>query len=607
MKDRNIILQRELSREKTFKEQLTFQLQEMEERNNFVLSQYNGVESISQSYEQRNFELEESQIELKSTIQFLVQFWPFFYFARFIWILWKSTEESSGWKKDDLLTIDHQRQLLRSLTFSTTSSESASLNLSSLDLQVRKHKLLELPSAQPCSKKHRRTEKESSCGKGKFGDSVKEIDAMICSEGITTTNYKERKGSVNMNRENEEVSDINKYRKVFEIEKLELVEKYERKLVEMKKVMSVEYENSQKELEQLNGKWDSLIKEIEQCLATLNPLYPKTAEPCSAPTKVKQDDRTCGENVIDTVHFKQATMKGTSKIKGLVATRIQSLFPNEWRAAVGNCEENCPISVTSSPPTEDQPKKVLKNEDIAKYLIQKLVQQFTLQREKFVNRENTLLSQIDQFKHKRPSKEVGINVSLFNENQMNSDSKIEDEQKNYITHLVEENKRLQHILSDQEKAWNKLNEIEEENEKLNSELTAARHLKKKLDESFSTEKVLRNKVEELEVAEFQWKEKMLKREAKERKLSQEIQQLKDDCEYFHSKSCQLQNDFDKQKEEIDKQKSETQQINNKLKACQEILMKREQGFEKTEHTLQSQVSTQISAIIILNKYTLYCY
>lgn len=79
-----MILEQQLSHERTFVEELRMEIIDLQEKEKFLISQMGRLESTVQAQEQQNFDLEESYIELKDSIQFLMLSIP----VLLAWVLW---------------------------------------------------------------------------------------------------------------------------------------------------------------------------------------------------------------------------------------------------------------------------------------------------------------------------------------------------------------------------------------------------------------------------------------------------------------------------------------------------------------------------------------
>jgi hypothetical protein len=155
--------------------------------------------------------------------------------------------------------------------------------------------------------------------------------------------------------------------------------------------------------------------------------------------------------------------------------------------------------------------------------------------------------------------------------------------------LLLENNRLEGMLKDQEKAWVRINELEEEREEMRTELGVCLSLKRRLDEAQGLEKALVLRAEELEQSEFLLRERLAEKERAERKALETSLELRHELTSLSNKCCQLEEEVEQRVGREQKYRAEIQALSLKVKGSEEALEERERLEESRVSSLQAQV------------------
>ncbi|CAG7786985.1 unnamed protein product [Allacma fusca] len=599
LRQKKALLQRQLSSEKLFIEQLRMKILQLQEREEDLSSQIIRVDALVQNYEQHNFELEESCIEMKCSVQFIANSVP----VLVLWYLWSllklfQTEAITNYYYY-YPPSNHLRDA--SLPFIQQSPSST------VTLLSRKHKLKsgETASLEPSLKKLRgesdRKDVLIQCDKScdiireeYIRPSQSNADSQTCEESwqcfINEIIAVQRKEWLRIEKALEEriellECDIDKYQDIFDSERGKLINHYETKLAEQESALR----ESQKFLEErknLQQKWDSLILELEQVADRAQSCISNEKDALAEGINVKKQSHGSDSSIKSPSSSSTASSrKGEGeKIKGggLVADRIRSLFPGEWKGGrkpdvVGVTGNTIPgIAVVG----EDTGNQCNKND-----LVMRLEQAFQHQVTQFEQREKELRDEIDRLKEEMGAKAFttpNIITSTPTEHLENDNSQ--------IVYLAEENNRLQIILSDQESVMSRVKELEEENEKLTTELSANATLRKRLEDAHGSETSLRNRIEELEQSEIYVKETVDQVEKRERKCLERISQLREEIQFLRNKCCQLQDDLDSKISREAKYKNEIQTLATKVKGLMDELEEKDNLLENNATSSQSQIS-----------------
>lgn len=641
LQKKKLLLQNRLAAEKKCIEQLRLQVLQMQEKEEDLCSQISRLESLLQNYEQRNFELEESCIEMKCSVQFVIHSIPIFALCYYGTLLRNAHMKCSAGVNFLLRLPSKGSQCGRFLHFTNNGSSTSTNNGAGAllppvpDVSVssivtsRKHKLGEISAnpvdsadLEPQLKKLKRILDRSGitcfcdcakCGSSSLNktddDGSKESSLTTSSEAEAQTGEELWKHFLDQMFAEQRVEwqkaekvllrkieilecDIDKCQEIFDQERANLIKMYESKLAE-KETQLKETQACRSEKRELQHKWNCLIAELEQFAIyvgkSLNdkeelPYYRlfcrdqgDTLSPSLGGIAVRKESSYCPAANVD--------LDGTAAATG---TEI-AVFSEKTlisRTESNDAEQRLPsfidvsISTSNSSPVPSSSHSI-GNETCESEVLQKTQLISYLQ--------NSLREHLSTFE-KREKHLLDEIDRLTREIRENIHSEEDSQQQgNMIAYLTQENERLMSLFQDHEKVWGDLQQFQEEHEKLKLEVGNIVMLRKKLEESQKIENEMRDRLEELERTESQLKTQISQLEKKEQKGLEKIQQLRDEIQFLRTKCCQLQDDIDGRVTRESKYKSEIHALTAKLKESSLELEEKESQLESNETALQSQV------------------
>lgn len=634
LQKKKLVLQNRLAAEKKCIEQLRVQLLQMHEREEDLCSQISRLEGLLQNYEQRNFELEESCIEMKCSVQFVIHSIPLFALCYYGTLLRTFGARSLRGCVSFLLSLPFSfvgDNECRHLEFGKDTTSANKLGPLSTAPDVagcpvapsRKHKLRELSASvpgdvEPKLKKLKRILDRTgitcicNCAKcdGSAGghlstndeDGSADVSSIIMSHAEAQTEEKLWKELVEQIfaeqkhewRRAEKVllkkieileCDIDKCQEIFDQERGSLIKMYETKLAEKESQLK-ETQACRAEKRDLQEKWNTLISELEQFAIYLGK---------NLSEKASGEEGDPGEDILS---MSTSPQPGVSSQSYLHLTGATGPISPATSSSHGNNESGSLSLITTSiiPALRDNAEatgsiispqtagkdvgtsegceigcEVEQKTELISYLQNSLREHLST----FEKRERHLLDEID-----RLTREIRENANKEEDS---------EHQGNMIVYLSQENERLTSLFQDQEKVWGDLHQLQEEHEKLKLEVGNIVSLRKKLEDSQKTENEMRDRLEELERAESLLKGQIAQLEKKEQKGLEKIQQLRDEIQFLRTKCCQLQDDIDGRVSRESKYRSEIQALTQKLKESCLELEEKESQLESNETALQTQV------------------
>lgn len=571
----------------------------MQDREEDLCSQISRVEGLLQNYEQRNFELEENCIEMKCSVQFVVQSIPMFVLCYYYGQLLKTTHQkcsqgvnfllrslpctsdasSSQQDKDTLAAIgqhsNYHNDFAEAMESSSSSSASSEIPPVIPDVAVsRKHKLGGMDKStmelEPQLKKLRRILDMNGitcfCNCAKCGAGGKSDNDGFAEKGLMTGAAETQTGEdlwrnlveqmfgeqKNEWQKAERVllrkieileCDIDKCQEMFDQERGKLIKMYEEKLKEKEEKLR-ETQQSIEEKKELQEKWNCLIEELEQFA-----LY-------------FVRNLASGEEDSGLVAI---TAGGSGQGGGMatIASKLGEALPS--------------LSFGGEGGKNKEGEEVLEKARLIGHLQNTLREHLNT----WEKREKHLLEEID-----RLTTEINENIQS-NSEENESERQHQDRM---IAYLNKENERLTILFQDHEKVWGELRQLQEEHEKLQGEMGTIVTLRRKVEEQQKNDAEMRDRLDELERVEQQLKNEISVVQKKEQKGQEKIQQLRDEIQFLRQKCCQLQDDLDGRVQKDKKYKSEIQALTVKLRESSLELEEKESQLESNETALQSQVS-----------------
>lgn len=430
-------------------EVLQRQILQLQSQNLHTSTQVTQLESLVQSYEQKNFDLEEASIEMRCSVQFVLSAMPAISFIYF----WQYMRR---WCQHDSFTP--RSRVLPRICASEKPPLPPKFKYAGVKPKIppRKHKLQNpLKDLEPIEKKL----------KGVSPPSTPDQYPILAKTSLTEIPQEW------INREKllcEKIDvlqqDIDLIQERFVQERTSLMEMYEIKLGEKEKELN-QSQQCQEEKRILEEKWNSLTNELDQFATYF------------------------GQNMADFGNFYELQHKSSTLINGVEEMDVATGTRNDVIVEV------------------DQP--TLHNSHTLVKLIPVLQSTLKDHLTRFEYREQQLLAEIDRLVVEM---RVKVNASQEAEN-------------NVVTHLSEENLRLQSLLKDQEQVWSDLKQAQDENERLRLELGEKAGIRRKLEEMQRTESELRERLEDSERIELNLQSQLGIMKRKELKGEEKVQQL----------------------------------------------------------------------------------
>jgi len=604
LQKKKLVLQNKLGLEKRKIEELRYKLAEMEEREGDLCSKITKLEGLLQNYEQRNFELEETCIDMKCSIQFVLHSVPFFSLCYF-WYQMRSLKGAKpssffGLLKDSYCTTFSSNDSRYSFqpaaipwypNYNSPGSESSLITTCSSSRGnctdalggSRKHKLvtLEVAEVEPVLKKLKSLKMmPSQCYSNWDNESNKIINdacdvEIVEAERLRLTNVEVQAEGweifiddiILKQREEWELTerslrkkievlecDIDLCQETFDQERSRMIEMYEGKLGEKESELR-ESRQCQSEKQELQDKWNCLIQELEHFASYLGRNLSQMSVESGELSHVSfiSEIPTTEPEMLDMRRSPGAFIDGGGLMA--IASSNSNTDQKRRKTADGHDKKNAKTSEKSE-------------------LIELLQSSLKEHLFKYESREQQLLSEIDR---------------LLEQIKVNSAKNMETES-NIVTHLKEENERLQALFKDHDKVWADVRRLQEENEKLESELSDTLALRRRLEDTQKNESELRERLEEVERSETTLKTQLNQMDRKQQQGQEKIQQLRDEIQFLRSKCCQLQDDIDARVARETKYKNDIQVISNKLRESNLELEEKESQLESNEVALQAQVN-----------------
>ncbi|CAL8078072.1 unnamed protein product [Orchesella dallaii] len=640
LQKKKLILQNRLAAEKKCIEQLRVKILQMQEREEDLCSQISRLESLLQNYEQRNFELEESCIEMKCSVQFVIHSIPIFALCYFGALL-RSTHGRSASVLNILLslpsTVGVNIGRYLHVTHRSNALPFVPDGIVSPVPPTRKHKLRELSSptiseeVEPKLKKLRRMLDKNgitclcncaNCGNGRLSitddDGSKEKALMTANNAEVQTGeelwkllveqifaeqkHEWQKTEKMLLRKIEVLEcDIDKCQEIFDRERGSLIKMYEVKLAEKESQLR-ETQACRNEKRDLQEKWNCLIQELEQFALYLGKNLSERS------IEEQQEERSLHDDVQCNTLSSSATTTGvlraeddTSSIR--VPTQLEvtgnsatgTISPESFEEVdvnedAENNEQRMPSFICSSIIKSLRDSSTNNDDAVTTFVNEKVGGQETevLQKTRIIYYlQSSLKKHLSTFE-KREKHLLDQIDRLTQEIRQHSQQDSQHEG-NMIAYLRQENERLVSLFQDHEKVWGDLQQLQEEHEKLKLEVGNTVTLRKKLEESQKTETEMRDRLEELERTESHLKTQLSQLEKKEQKALEKIQQLRDEIQFLRTKCCQLQDDIDSRVTREAKYKNELQALTIKLKESSLELEEKESQLESNETALQAQI------------------
>ncbi|ODM99958.1 Structural maintenance of chromosomes protein 2, partial [Orchesella cincta] len=634
LQKKKLILQNRLAAEKKCIEQLRVKILQMQEREEDLCSQISRLESLLQNYEQRNFELEESCIEMKCSVQFVIHSIPIFALCYFGALL-RSAHGRSSSVLNILLSLPATVGVNIGRYLHVTNNSNALPFVPDVFVSpvppTRKHKLRELSSptvseeVEPKLKKLRRMLDKNgitclcscaNCGNGRLSitddDGSREQALMTQNHAEVQTGeelwkllveqiFAEQKGEwqktekVLLKKIEVLECDIDKCQEIFDRERGSLIKIYEHKLAEKESQLR-ETQACRNEKRDLQEKWNCLIQELEQFALYLGKNLSERSEEQQQEQQYDEDEgNTLSSSAATTmvVSGKDDTLFVRAptqlEVTANPATGTISPFAEVEDVDIESNEQRMPRFISSSiikslrdTSANDAALTVSGNDEghgQDTEVLQKTRIIYYLQSSlkehlsTFEKREKHLLDQIDQ-----------LTQEIRQHSQQDS-----QHEGDMIAYLSQENERLVSLFQDHEKVWGDLQQLQEEHEKLKLEVGNIVTIRKKLEDSQKVEAEMRDRLEELERTESHLKSQISQLEKKEAKALEKIQQLRDEIQFLRTKCCQLQDDIDSRVTREAKYKNELQALTVKLKESSLELEEKESQLESNETALQAQI------------------
>jgi hypothetical protein len=675
LQKKKVALQNRLGLEKRKIEELRCKLLEMEEREDDLCSKITKLEGLLQNYEQRNFELEETCIDMKCSIQFVLHSMPVFSLCYF-WYHMRSLKgvRPTGFlqlflgpqqAKSDSYSNSHHNYHLKALQWPSSNHFRDNSNVNGCSavqlgkhgeassvsvVGSRKHKLVTTIGAaaeviEPVLKKLKslgmirggnvcdssswvHEESSNKIINDAYDVRISKVERVELTHEEAQTGDEEWKifmdEMILKHREEWEITerclrkkievlecDIDLCQEAFDQERSRMIEMYEGKL-NVKESELKETRQCQSQKQELQDKWNCLIQELEQFAAYLGRNLSLKTD-----ALLQSNDPSQGSFVSELVEHGEsidAEMEDCSILEmrrsppplpsmpppplspssssfihinsnndysnALVASNASTTRPGHRRMKTEGYNTRL-ISARCNNDDDDfagMEKTKGKSE-----LIELLQSSLKEHLSKFESREQQLVAEIDR---------------LAEQIKVNSAKNVETES-NIVSHLTEENERLQALFKDHDKVWADVRRLQEENEKLETELSDTLALRTRLEDSQKNETELRERIEEVERSEATLKSQLAQMDRKEQKGQEKIQQLRDEIQFLRNKCCQLQDDIDARVARETKYKNEIQTLSSKLKETNLELEEKESQLEINEVALQTQARHRCIANMIV--------
>lgn len=484
-------------------ESLQLQILKLQNQNSLTSSKVLHLEGLIQGYEQKNFELEESCMEIQDCsadqVQFVIYAMPvisFVYFYQYFIFYYF-----------DRLNCSNPIHRIRTV-YSICAPEESLTDVLVKSKSPRKHKLSNPLKEEPIEKKWKsvkerifNAEEMIAKLKGNANEVTGRGSGVKCNHMETQTNQAELDLFLEqlVARKQTEWSTVEKslYEKInaleqnvdglrsgFASERTHLMEMYEQKLGE-KEAQVKESRHWEEDAKELREKWNSLTNELEQFVAYF------------------------GKNLL-LGQQQQDCFRGMSEMENSYEPQQQRQIPligplHQFSKAVSQAEATdseaaVDIGVGGGSFGRDvEPDVMIK-------LIPLLQSSLKDHLARFEWREQQLVCEID-----RLVAEMKVNA--------------EQSESNVVAHLSEENARLQSLLKDDNRAWSDLKLAQEDNERLRLDLMQMDVLRKRVEESVRNEAEFRERLEDCERIEERLQAQLAVMKRKETKGEEKVQQL----------------------------------------------------------------------------------
>ncbi|XP_035713215.1 sporulation-specific protein 15 isoform X3 [Folsomia candida] len=577
LKKKKVAFQVKLNEERENMESLQLQILKLQNQNSLTSSKVLHLEGLIQGYEQKNFELEESCMEIQDCsadqVQFVIYAMPvisFVYFYQYFIFYYF-----------DRLNCSNPIHRIRTV-YSICAPEESLTDVLVKSKSPRKHKLSNPLKEEPIEKKWKsvkerifNAEEMIAKLKGNANEVTGRGSGVKCNHMETQTNQAELDLFLEqlVARKQTEWSTVEKslYEKInaleqnvdglrsgFASERTHLMEMYEQKLGE-KEAQVKESRHWEEDAKELREKWNSLTNELEQFVAYF------------------------GKNLL-LGQQQQDCFRGMSEMENSYEPQQQRQIPligplHQFSKAVSQAEATdseaaVDIGVGGGSFGRDvEPDVMIK-------LIPLLQSSLKDHLARFEWREQQLVCEID-----RLVAEMKVNA--------------EQSESNVVAHLSEENARLQSLLKDDNRAWSDLKLAQEDNERLRLDLMQMDVLRKRVEESVRNEAEFRERLEDCERIEERLQAQLAVMKRKETKGEEKVQQLIHELQFLRSKCCQLQDEVDTRIVSETKYKTEMQCVAAKLRETMSELEEKEVQMESNENLLQgkiTQLKTQLQEL-----------
>jgi len=272
MQKKKALLKNQLECERAFIEQMRVSMEQLSARKDELSKQLSRMDSLLQSYEQHNFELEESCMEMKCTFQFLAHSIPVLVLY-YSWAFLRNHHSHAATNRYRQLPSTRTQGALpptipasekQSRGFSNRPPVRAKTSLVqqrsqflAQNVNARKHKLIDHWAQRQHHEQEWKRPKadENNC------------ERVYCSSNGTQTDEEaEHMAQVNdhtleyMQRIQTLETNMSHYRELWENEKSNLVQLYEARISDKEKECQI----CREEKQQVQQKWTNLIQELEQ-------------------------------------------------------------------------------------------------------------------------------------------------------------------------------------------------------------------------------------------------------------------------------------------------------------------------------------------------------